>query len=89
MESRYVLAVLGFVAAIIATVLGFYIILLGWPLLVAGILFIIFATAVAVLMLGALMVAAAVPMYFLKRGKVEEGSYRLDEVKPVREDEGK
>jgi len=89
MESRYIMAALGLVAAIIAAVLGAYIILQGWPLIVAAIIFIIFAIIVVVLILGVLMVVAALPMYFLKRGNVEEGSYRLEEVKPVREDEGK
>jgi len=82
-ETKYILAVLGLIAAIILVIIGAWLLLMGWPLLVAIFIFIVFAAIIIFLIL-------AIPFYFLKKGpKAEDGNYRIEEVHPVREDEKK
>ena len=89
MESKHVLTALGLLAAIIAAIVGIWILLMGWPLLVAAIIFVIFAVIVLAILFGVLVAIAAVPVYFLKRRGPEAGTYRIDDVKSIKEDEKK
>jgi fatty acid desaturase len=89
MESKHVLAALGLLAAIIAAIVGIWILLLGWPLLVAVVIFVVFAVIVLVILFGVLVAIAAVPVYFLKRRGPEEGTYRIEDLKSIKEDERK
>jgi len=89
-ETKYILAVLGLIAAIILVIIGAWLLLMGWPLLVAIFIFIVFAAIIIFLILVALVFILAIPFYFLKKGpKAEDGNYRIEEVHPVREDEKK
>ena len=90
MESKYVLAALGLIAAVILVIIGAWVPLMGWPLLVAIFIFIIFAIIIVALIIAALVFILAIPFYFLKKGpKAEDGTYRIDEVRSIKEDEKK
>ena len=81
---------MGLIAAIILVIIGAWLLLMGWPLLVAIFRFIIFAAIIIFLIVLALTFILAIPFYFLKKGpKAEDGSYRIEEIRPIKEDERK
>jgi maltodextrin utilization protein YvdJ len=78
------------IAAIILVIIGAWILLLGWPLLVALFIFIVFAAIIIFLIVAALVFILAIPFFFLKKGpKAEDGSYRIEEIHSIKEDERK
>ncbi len=88
-ESKHILAVLGLIAAVILVIIGAWLLLMGWPLLIAIFIFIVFAVIIIVLVIMALMFIAAIPMYFLKRPETQDGTYDIDDIRSIKEDERK
>jgi hypothetical protein len=84
-----VLAALGLIAAVILVIIGAWILLMGWPLLVAAIIFIIFAVIIGTLVIGVLVFIAAIPLFFIKSPETQNGSYSIEDVRPIREEEKK
>ena len=63
---------------------------MGWPFLVALFIFIVFVVIIIALIFFALVFVLAIPFYFFKKGPAsEEGSYRIEDVHSIKEDEKK
>ena len=75
------LSVLGVAAAIVLVVVLIWVLLLGWPLLVAIGIVIMFALVIGGILLGLLVFLSAIPCYFVKRREPEWGDYRLEDVR--------
>ncbi len=89
LETKYILAAVGLTGAVLLAILGAWLLLIGWPLLVAIALFVVFAVIILVLVVGVLIFVLAVPMYFVKEPKTQDGSYSIDDVRSIKEDEKK
>lgn len=59
-------------------------------MLIAIAIFVIFVIVIIGLILFALVFILAIPFYFLKKGPTsEEGTYRIEDVRSIKEDEKK
>jgi hypothetical protein len=74
---------------VIAVIIGAWILLMGWPILVAILILIVFAVIIIALIIGALMFIAAIPLFFIKDSKTQEGSYSIEDVRSIKEEEKK
>jgi len=78
------------VGLVVAAVLLVIAILMNLELVLTALVLIVFLVLAAVVVLGLLGLIAAVPFYFLKGGNgPEPGSYKVEDMKPVKEDERK
>ena len=81
------LILIGLVAAAVLLVIA---LVLNFELVLTAIILVILLVLVAIVVLGLLGLIAAVPFYFLKGGKgPEPGAYKVEDMKPVKEDERK
>jgi hypothetical protein len=81
------LILIGLVAAAILLVIA---LVMNIELVLTVVILIVFLVLVAIVILGLAGLIAAVPFYFLKGGKgPEPGSYKVEDMKPVKEDERK
>ena len=78
------------VGVVVAAMLLVVAIILNWELALTIIILIVLLVLVIIVLLGLLGLIAAVPFYFLKGGKgPEPGSYQVEDMKSVKENEKK
>lgn|GEM_PF-4671680 len=85
--SRAILAVLGLAMAVFVGLGLLWLLLWGFPTLLAILAFILVAVIVFSVLLGILVALSAIPLYCLKRRGTEMGSYRIEQLSSVEEDE--
>lgn len=88
--TRAILAILALGLVVFLGLGLLWLLLWGFPTLMAILAFIVVAAIVFAVLLGILVALSAIPFYFLKRdGKADNGSYSIEEVRSIKEDERK
>lgn len=88
--GRAMLAIVLLALAVFIGLGTIWLLLWGFATILAVIAFLVVAVVIFAVLLGILVFLAAIPYYVLKGGRgPEPGTYRIEDVRPVREDEKK